>query len=186
MLDTYRMLIRHIGGTPWFAWLGIHVLTRLDGWLYPRFHGHLVSAGPAIFPVLQLTTTGRISGRPRETTLVFHPDGRDLIVVASNWGRARHPAWSANLLGEPCAVVDVKGGRRPVRARLASAADKARLWPALVASFPPYQDFARRSGRELRIFILTPITVASTPAIPGPSSEAATNRNPAGSYAARH
>ena len=137
--------------------------------------------------MLQLTTTGRISGRPRETTLVFHPDGRDLIVVASNWGQARHPAWSANLLGEPCAVIDVKGQpSRPVRARLASAADKARLWPALVAAFPPYQEFARRSGRELRVFILTPVTVASSPATLDRAREAAGNRNRARSYASLH
>ncbi len=188
MLETYRALIRHIGGTPWFAWLGIHVMTRLDRWLYPRFRGRLVSAGPAIFPVLQLTTSGRISGQPRQTTLIFHPDGRDLIVVASNWGQPHHPAWSTNLLMEPRAVVDVKGCRQTVHARLASAVDKARLWPTLVTAFPPYQAFARRSGRELRVFILTPVTAGETPSPPttGRECPADGDRNSQRAYASRH
>ena len=95
-------------------------------------------------------------GRPRRAPLLFHSDGDNLVVVASNWGQARHPAWSTNLLSDPSASVEVRGCKQRVVARLANAADKARLWPALVASFPPYQDFARRSGRELRIFILMP------------------------------
>jgi hypothetical protein len=93
--DMYRGLIRRVGGTRWFAWLGIHVLTRADKWLFPRFHGHVVSAGPPIFPLLQLTTTGRRSGLPRQTPLIYLADGDKLIVVASNWGQPHHPAWSA-------------------------------------------------------------------------------------------
>lgn len=188
MLDIYRALIRHIGGTPWFAWLGIHVLTRLDRWLYPRFRGRLVSAGPAIFPVLQLTTTGRNSGQPRHTTLIFHRDGRDLIVVASNWGLPHHPAWSTNLLEEPRAVVDLKGCPQAVHARLASEIDRARLWPALVAAFPPYQTFAQRSGRALRVFILTPVTAgeAPSPHVTGRERPAASNSSSPRAYALRH
>ena len=153
---AYASLIRRIGRTSWFAWLGIHVLTRLDKWLFPRFHGHLVSAGPPIFPLLQLTTTGKLSGQPRSTPLVYLPDGEDLIVVGSNWGQPHHPAWTSNLLARPRAIIEIKGQQRMVVARLATPAEKARLWPRLLALYPPYQVYADRSGRDLRLFILTP------------------------------
>lgn len=151
----YLSLIRHIGGARWFTWLGAHVLTRLDKWLYSRFHGRLVSAGPPILPLLLLTTTGRKSGRPTSTPLVYLPDGDDLVVVASNWGQRQHPGWSFNLLAEPRAIVEISGRRHRVLARLATAAERARLWPELLEEFPPYQTYADRGGRDLRIFVLS-------------------------------
>jgi deazaflavin-dependent oxidoreductase (nitroreductase family) len=150
----YRALIRRVGGTRWFAWLGIHALTRLDKLLFPRFHGRLVSAGPPVFPILQLTTTGRLSGAPRRTPLIYLQDGDDLVVVGSNWGQAHHPFWSSNLLTHPQARVEILGQQRALTARLATAAERARLWPKLLAFYPPYQAYADRSGRDLRLFIL--------------------------------
>ena len=153
---AYLGLIRRIGGARWFDWLGIHVLTRVDKWLYPRFHGRLVSAGPPILPLLLLTTTGRVSGRPRSTPLVYLPDGDDMVVVGSNWGQAHHPAWSSNLLAQPCARVEIDGQQRAVVARVPTASERMRLWPQLLSLFPPYQTLAERSGRDLRLFVLTP------------------------------
>jgi deazaflavin-dependent oxidoreductase (nitroreductase family) len=154
----YLELVRRIGGTRWFAWLGIHLLTRLDKWLFPRFHGRLVSAGPPILPLVQLTTIGRLSGRPRSTPLVYLTDGEDLVVVGSNWGQAHHPAWTSNLLAQPRAIIEINGHQCAVMARLATPAEKARLWPRLLALYPPYQTYADRSGRDLRLFIFTPIS----------------------------
>jgi deazaflavin-dependent oxidoreductase (nitroreductase family) len=154
--DAYRSLIRRLGGTAWFAWLGIHVLTRADRWLFPRFHGHIVSAGPPIFPLLQLTTTGRRSGLPRRAPLIYLAEGDKLIVVASNWGQLHHPGWSANLLNDSRATVEIKGRQHAVTARLATAAEKQDLWPRLLALYAPYQAYADRSGRDLRLFVLTP------------------------------
>jgi deazaflavin-dependent oxidoreductase (nitroreductase family) len=151
----YLSLIRRIAGARWFTWLGIHVLTRLDKWLYPRFHGRLVSAGPPILPLLLLSTTGRKSGRPSSTPLVYLPDGEDLVIVASNWGQRQHPNWSSNLLAQPKASVEVSGQHRAVVARLATPEERARLWPKLLHAFPPYQTYANRSGREVRIFVLS-------------------------------
>jgi deazaflavin-dependent oxidoreductase (nitroreductase family) len=151
---TYLRLIRRIAGAEWFTWLGVHVLTPLDKLLYPRFHGRLVSAGPPVLPLLFLTTTGRKSGQRRSTPLVYLADGDDLVVVASNWGQRRHPQWSANLLALPHAMVEVDGRERSVGARLATPQERVRLWPKLLAEFPPYQTYANRSGRDLRIFIL--------------------------------
>ena len=132
----------------------MHALTRLDKWLYPRFHGRLISAGPPILPLLLLTSTGRRSGRPLSTPLVYLPDREGLVVVASNWGQRQHPNWSSNLLAEPHATVEINGRRRAVVASLARPDERARLWPKLLQEFPPYQTYANRSGRELRVFVL--------------------------------
>lgn len=153
--EWYLHLVQRIGGARWFTWLGVHALTRADKWLYPRFHGRLVSAGPPILPLLLLTTTGRVSGRLSSTPLVYKPDGDDVVVVASNWGQQHHPSWSWNLLAQPHATIEIGGRRRAVVARLATSSERARLWPQLLDAFPPYQTYAERSGRELRIFILS-------------------------------
>jgi len=80
----YLNFIRRIASARWFTWLGVHILTRLDKWLYPRFHGRFVSAGPPILPLLFLTTTGRTSGRAWSTPLVYLPDGVDVVIAATN------------------------------------------------------------------------------------------------------
>jgi len=152
----YLGLIRRVGHARWFTWLGVHLLTHLDRWLYPRFHGRLVSAGPPILPLLLLTTTGRRSGRPHATPLLYLPDGDDVVVVGSNWGRAQHPAWSSNLLAQPRATVEINGRQRTVLATLATDAECRRLWPRLLALYPPYQTYADRSGRSERVFVLRP------------------------------
>jgi deazaflavin-dependent oxidoreductase (nitroreductase family) len=152
----YLTFIQRFGGARWFTWLGVHVLTRLDKWLYPRFHGQLVSAGPPILPLLFLTTTGRRSGRSSSTPLVYLPYGDDLVVVGSNWGQRTHPGWSSNLLAQPRATVEIDGHTRGVVARLVGPEERARLWPILLEEFPPYQTYANRSGRDLRIFVLSP------------------------------
>ena len=102
-----------------------------------------------------MQTMGRTSGRPRSVPLLYLEHGEDLVVVASNWGRAAHPAWSANLLAAPGATVQI--GRRcaGVLARLATPEEKAQLWPQLIALCPVWQTYADRSGRDLRVFILS-------------------------------
>jgi len=152
-MAAYRRLLQRVGHTPAFAWLGVKLITPVDKWLFSRGGGRLATTGP----VLVLTTVGRKSGAPRSAPLLYAQDGQDLVVVGSNWGQRDHPAWSANLLAEPKAYVVMAGERRDVRARLASPEEKARLWPLLVSIWPAYQTYARRSGRDLRVFVLSPV-----------------------------
>ena len=63
-------------------------------------------------PVLLLTTTGRCSGRPRTTPLTYFEDGADLVVIGSNGGEDRPPAWWLNLRDDPYATVTI-GSTRP-------------------------------------------------------------------------
>ena len=104
--------------------------------------------------MLLLTTTGRTSGISRATPLLYVQDDDQLVLVASNWGQPRHPAWSNNLLANPDVIVQVHGQRWPAKARLATDADRARLWSKVLDVWPAYQTYADRSGREIRVFMI--------------------------------
>jgi deazaflavin-dependent oxidoreductase (nitroreductase family) len=151
----YARLLRRLGHQRWFAWFGRQV-TPLDRWVRRRTRGRWSLSGDSTTPALLLTTTGRRSGRPRQQPLLYACDGDSYLVVGSNWGQAGHPAWSANLLSDPAAVVDIGGQRVAVRAGLCTGADRERAWALLAEVWPAYDTYDRRAGRELRVFRLTP------------------------------
>jgi deazaflavin-dependent oxidoreductase (nitroreductase family) len=105
---------------------------------------------------LFLHTVGRKSGQPRSNALFYLVDGADLVVVASNAGADTDPAWWLNLRDQPAAEVEIAGRRRPVRARVASAAEAARLWPRLDAANPDYATYRARAARPIPVVILEP------------------------------
>jgi deazaflavin-dependent oxidoreductase (nitroreductase family) len=109
-------------------------------------------------PVIELTTTGRKSGRKR-TTLLTSPLqlGDGFLVVASRGGDDTHPAWFLNLREDPRVVVGV-GGRpaRPMTARVATASERAELWPRVIAGHPHYAGYQERTAREIPLVLLVP------------------------------
>ncbi|MFC7728992.1 nitroreductase family deazaflavin-dependent oxidoreductase [Actinomadura keratinilytica] len=78
------------------------------------------------------------------------------MVVGSNFGRDKHPAWSGNLLKNPEAEVSFRGRTVPVTARLLDDAERAEIWPRLLEVWPVYDRYAGRVTRQLRVFRLTP------------------------------
>jgi deazaflavin-dependent oxidoreductase (nitroreductase family) len=155
-----RSLVRHAGRQRWFARCG-RALVPLDRVVGRLSKGRVVGFG--VLPALVITTTGRRSGRPRDNPLAYLADGDAYVVIGSNWGRTHHPAWTLNLLAEPAATVLVRGERIPVRARLVTGEERARLWAAAVARWPGYQAYADRAGRPLHMFRLEP----AHPRVPG-------------------
>lgn len=109
-------------------------------------------------PVLELTTVGRKSGQPR-TVLLTSPyqDGETLVVVASRGGDDTHPAWFLNLRDNPDVEVSLKGGpKQPMRARVADADERARLWPKITADFKNYAQYQTKTEREIPLVFLEP------------------------------
>jgi len=109
-------------------------------------------------PVVELTTTGRRSGRPR-TVLLFAPvrHGEAYVVVASRGGDDHHPAWFLNLRDNPEVQAKIRGGPlRPMRARIASAEERASLWPSVVAAFRGYGNYQTKTDREIPLVFLEP------------------------------
>lgn len=108
-------------------------------------------------PVLLLTTTGRKTDRERTTPLLYLEDGENLVVVASVGGAPRHPDWYWNLKANPEARVQVRDRTLRVRAEEAEGEEKRRLWRMVVEMYPPYEDYQRRTQREIPVFVLRPV-----------------------------
>ena len=105
---------------------------------------------------LLLTTTGRRSGQPRTSALIFARDGDDYLVVASMGGAPKHPSWYLNLTANPSAEIQVKGDHIPVTARTASADEKPRLWQIVAGVWPNYNVYQTRTDREIPVVVLSP------------------------------
>lgn len=117
-----------------------------------RFGGTLDGA-----PLLVLHHTGAKSGARRQSPVIHMRDGENLVIVASLLGAPKNPAWYHNLRAHPDDVeVDVRGGRRRMRARNASEQEVAELWPRLVETYRPFQTYAERTDRKLPVMILEP------------------------------
>jgi deazaflavin-dependent oxidoreductase (nitroreductase family) len=149
-------VLQRLGHRRWFAALGRRFVP-VDRWLFRRSAGRWTVLGRGELPCLLLTTTGRRSGEPRTTPLLYAPDGDGYVVVGSNWGQQHHPAWSGNLLTNPEASVKVGADTVPVRATLATGAERERLWAMLLTLWPAYETYVERAGgRGLRVFRLEP------------------------------
>lgn len=103
-----------------------------------------------------LTTTGRRSGQPRTVTLLYLPDGENIVVVASRGGMTRHPAWYLNLRADPAAAVQVGPATHRVRARDADEEERSRYWPRLTALYSYFEDYQERTRRRIPVVVLSP------------------------------
>lgn len=108
-------------------------------------------------PVVELTTIGRKSGQPR-TVLLTSPvqQGDDVVLVASKGGNDHHPAWYLNLLDEPKVELDMNGQHVIATARVATADEKAELWPQIVDAYKGYADYQSTTDRDIPVVICTP------------------------------
>lgn len=160
-MGWYAKAIRAVGRREWGSRLSVAVIVPIDRFLYVRSGGrfsvgHLGERREAALPTLLLTTTGRKSGEPRTTPVVYLEDGSRLVVVGSNFGQQRHPAWSGNLLADPRASVQIRTKRQDVVARLATEAELEELWLRLLEIYPGWTDYRTRTDRSFRAFFLEP------------------------------
>ena len=103
---------------------------------------------------LILTTTGRRSGEPRSTPLIYGRHGEDYLVVASKGGAPADPAWYRNLSEHPEVTVQVKGDRFPAKARTATSEEKPELWTTMTAEWPAYDQYQTKTDRDIPVVVL--------------------------------
>ncbi|NYT94059.1 nitroreductase family deazaflavin-dependent oxidoreductase [Salinispora sp. H7-4] len=108
---------------------------------------------PGVFTLL-LTTRGRRSGSQRRTALIYGRDGDAYLLVASQGGAPKHPSWYLNLRDNPQVEVQVGAERFTARARVASLAEKPRMWATMAAVWPDYDDYQARTDREIPVVVL--------------------------------
>lgn len=103
---------------------------------------------------LLLTTRGRISGEERVSPLIYGRSGDDYLIVASKGGAPKPPAWYINLETDPVVKVQVLGDRFTALARTATPEEKAELWPVMTKEWPAYDEYQKRTSRDIPIVIL--------------------------------
>jgi len=126
--------------------------------VYRATHGLVGHRLPGAPPTLLLDHVGAKSGKRRTTPLTYLRDGEKLVIVASKGGYPKNPAWFHNLRANPDTTVQVGSQRRPVRARVATPAERTRLWPRVVDLYGGYRDYQERTDREIPLVILEPRT----------------------------
>jgi F420H(2)-dependent quinone reductase len=110
--------------------------------------------GGLIPQTLLLEHVGAKSGKKRVSPLTYTRDGDDIVLVASKGGYPKNPAWFHNLRAHPDTVVLLGRERRQVRARVASAEERERLWPKVVETYRGYAGYQKRTDREIPLVIL--------------------------------
>ena len=134
----------------------LRAIGALNTWVYRMSGGKIMGRMPTGAPICLLTTMGRKSGQRRTVPLLYLADGDDFIVVGSQGGAPRHPAWFLNLETNPHGEVELGRRRVPVTARRLSEAERDQVWPRLVAIYPPYEEYRRGTTRSIPVVRLSP------------------------------
>jgi deazaflavin-dependent oxidoreductase (nitroreductase family) len=140
-------------------------VSSMGAWMLETGHRTLLFVTGGRFPhrvmgmqTLELHTIGRTSGQRRSTMLTAPIiDDRRVVVVASKGGHSDHPDWYKNLAANPEVELTIDGETRPMRARTATADEKAELWPQIVQRYKGYEGYQRNTDRDIPVVICEPV-----------------------------
>ena len=161
VLQIVRSAVAPLTRTRLFRALGPVLLPPVERLLARLTDGRIQLSG-LLVPSLVLHTIGAKSGEPRDTYLMYTPDGRGCAIVAgTTFAQERHPGWTYNLLAHPEASITVRGRRMPVHASLiGGGGERDAAWARIEAQWPGYRGYERDSGRVVRLFRLQPVADA--------------------------
>ncbi|BBY10263.1 nitroreductase family deazaflavin-dependent oxidoreductase [Mycobacterium marseillense] len=146
---VYRLLVRS----------GSSIVERFEALLRFATSGRLGVLDLVGLPNVRITTSGRRTGLARSATVQYVPFRGGLLLVGSNWGRERHPSWSANLEAAQRVTVRRRGQRFVAKAQLLTGADRDEAWAAVLDHWSNYRVAQDLAGpRQFRLFLLTPLT----------------------------
>jgi len=157
-VNLYRWLMFKVARTRVGRWYQLSPFRPghppIDKALY-RLTGGRVMTGWVVVDMLLITTSGRKTGRPFTTPVVFVCHGEDILLVATNGGKPGQPQWFRNVRANADARLGIRGSERDYRARIASADEHRELWPVLVKRNPSYLTYRERKGQDLPIVVLS-------------------------------
>src|SRR5262249_38652745 len=119
-----------------------------------RTNGGKLSGQLANAKVLLLTTTGAKSGQPRTRPMGYTIDGERILVVASNAGAPRHPAWYHNLVGNPVVTVELDSERFQARAIVPQGEERDQIFTRIAADKPYFIDHQQKVSRTIPVVVL--------------------------------
>ena len=134
---------------------GLRLVGKANAPIY-RLTGGRVGGKLGKAPILLLTTTGRKSGQPRTAPVLYLADEDRFVVINTNAGNDKTPAWSLNLRANPEAEVEIGRKRIPVRSRLAEGEERADLWRRHMQQYEGWDFYESRLDREVGVFVLEP------------------------------
>lgn len=154
----WHPLFRKIAGTSWGSGLSSQIMHRADKPIYKWSNGRTtLSTILTGVPVIKLTTIGAKSGQPRTVPLTCIPKGKELVLIASNWGGKKHPAWYHNLKANPQAEVSYQGNVQRYLATEVFGEEREVCWQTAVSVYPGYKTYAQRvQNRSIPVLKLTP------------------------------
>lgn len=138
-------------------WFAINVSSRVDPVLLKATGGRVSTF--AMAPVVNLTVPGRRSGEPRRCALLYFTEGDDVVLVASSFGRERHPAWYHNVMAHPEVELEAKGRSGRYVATEVQGAERDRLFARATELYAGYADYvgrAAQAGRTIPVLRLRP------------------------------
>lgn len=156
-----KALLEPVALSSYGRWYVINVAPRIDRSIGQLSGGRLMSV-PGV-PLLLLTHTGAKSGRTYTTPLVYFNDGvnGDVVLIASNYGRDRHPAWLANVRANPDVWLQARGRRGRYRARvLSEGPDRDRLFATAKRLTRAYENYEQRAERTIHVVVCSPLEPA--------------------------
>ena len=134
---------------------GLRLVGKANAPIY-RLTGGRVGGKLGKAPILLLTTTGRKSGQPRTAPVLYLADEDRFVVINTNAGNDKTPAWSLNLRANPEAEVEIGRKRIPVRSRLAEGEERADLWRRHMQQYEGWDFYESQLDREVGVFVLEP------------------------------
>ena len=108
------------------------------------------------YDICLVTMTGAKSGKKRVLPLMYVPHKEGVIIVASQGGAPRNPAWFNNLVVNPDIEVQYKAKKMQLRARRVNAQEKAEVWPTCCKYYPDYDLYQKRTDRDIPVFVCEP------------------------------
>jgi len=129
--------------------------SQMNVLLYKLSGGRLMSSASGR-PIMLVTMKGARSGRVRTIPLMHVPYKDGVIIVASLGGAPKNPVWYNNLVEHPDIVVQHGSKKMNLRARRADDAEKAAVWPVCVEHYHEYDDYQKRTDRNIPVFVCEP------------------------------
>jgi F420H(2)-dependent quinone reductase len=127
----------------------------IHAWILKTFKGRVMGTmGPA--HALLLSVPGRKSGQLRTSPLFYVRDDRRYVVIASKGGSATNPDWFENLMANGGGTIQTGDTSTPVSAEVVQGPERERLWNEAVNIYPSYNDYAKKTDREIPVVALTP------------------------------
>ena len=131
-------------------------MSRAQSWVYKKTNGKIGGTFLQGAPVALLTTTGRKTGEPRVSPLLYLREGNRIILVASKGGSATNPMWYLNLKANPKVSVQIKHEVLNLTARDANEEERQHYWTKLTTMYTSFSDYQSWTDRVIPVVICDP------------------------------